>query len=285
MPEELAEMYRKLELDLLKRISKQLTTGKLNEVSLNDIRTLRSHGIDIKDIRDAISKQAKIGKRELDTLFADAVARNQRYYNGVADLASITLPDALVDAQTINAIVKQTQDELANITRTMGFTLDGGRTRLPVTKVYNWALDKATMAIQSGSTSYGKAIADATRELADAGITTVNYESGHVDHIDVAVRRAVMTGIVQLNSQYNIQSMDFLKADYVEVSAHSGARDKGEGFENHKDWQGKVYYWRQMAKGANTENAPDFESTCGYGDVQGILGANCRHSFSPFILM
>ena len=28
---------------------------------------------------------------------------------------------------------------------------------------------------------------------------------------------------------------------------------------------------------------PDFVATCGYGDVTGILGANCRHNFSPFI--
>lgn len=27
----------------------------------------------------------------------------------------------------------------------------------------------------------------------------------------------------------------------------------------------------------------DFEETCGYGDVTGILGSHCRHSFSPFV--
>lgn len=28
---------------------------------------------------------------------------------------------------------------------------------------------------------------------------------------------------------------------------------------------------------------PDFVETCGYGDVRGIGGANCRHSFHPFL--
>ncbi len=28
---------------------------------------------------------------------------------------------------------------------------------------------------------------------------------------------------------------------------------------------------------------PDFVKTCGYGHVQGIGGANCRHSFWPYI--
>jgi len=30
------------------------------------------------------------------------------------------------------------------------------------------------------------------------------------------------------------------------------------------------------------DNYKDFVLTCGYGLVDGILGANCRHSFSPF---
>ena len=28
---------------------------------------------------------------------------------------------------------------------------------------------------------------------------------------------------------------------------------------------------------------PDFEQSCGYGSATGIGGANCRHTFSPFI--
>ena len=31
------------------------------------------------------------------------------------------------------------------------------------------------------------------------------------------------------------------------------------------------------------EKYPDFEEKCGYGSVTGIGGANCRHSFWPFV--
>lgn len=31
------------------------------------------------------------------------------------------------------------------------------------------------------------------------------------------------------------------------------------------------------------EEHPDFEQTCGFGSVTGIGGANCRHSFYPYI--
>ena len=55
--------------------------------------------------------------------------------------------------------------------------------------------------IQSGEISYNQAIKSAVQQLA-GGLKVVNYESGHVDNIDVAVRRAVMTGVNQICDQY-----------------------------------------------------------------------------------
>ena len=68
-----------------------------------------------------------------------------------------------------------------------------------------------------------------------------------MDSVDVAVRRAVMTGVNQLNQKYREQSMDYLETDLVEVTAHLGARntDGPMGWENHAKWQGKVYQWRK----------------------------------------
>ena len=140
-------------------------------------------------------------------------------------------------------IEKQTRGELNNISRSMGFLVDRGRTMLPPARVYQWALDRAVTEIQSGAVSYNQAIANATRELADSGLMYVDYESGHRDHVDVAVRRATMTAISQINRQYTMQSMEYLDAEHVEVEAHMGARniDGVNGWENHERWQGRVY--------------------------------------------
>ena len=281
MPEEIAGLFRELELTLLKEIAERLViSGQLNEVTVQDIRALRSHGISVDEIKKQIKKTTGIGDKKLNELLADVVERNQKYYFDLADLVRISAPEAFVNMADIQAIIKQANEEYRNITQSMGFLVDAGRTKLPPAKAYQWALDNAAMQIQSGAISYNQAIANATRELADSGLKVVEYESGHVDQVDVAVRRAVMTGVNQLNSQYAIQSKDYLDTDYVEVSAHSGARDKDgpNGWENHKAWQGKVYHW-----GGAEPEYPDFEKTCGYGDVTGILGANCRHNFTPFI--
>lgn len=283
LPEELAELFRGLELSLLEKIAEQLKApGGINEVTIQNIRVLRSHGISLKEIQKAIRETTRISQAKLNSLINDVVQRNQVYFNELIDLAKITAPQTLVDAAVIGAITRQTVGELRNITRSMGFVVDSGRTIIAPAKSYQWALDNAVIQMQSGAVSYNQAIANATRQLANGGLRYVDYESGHTDCIDVAVRRAVMTGVGQINEQYNIQSLEYLETDLVEVSAHIGARNTGEGFENHESWQGKVYRWKKYPK-VSKGDYPDFEDTCGLGDVQGIHGANCRHWYSPFI--
>lgn len=289
LPEELAELFRELENTLLVEICSRLNvSGQLNEVTLQDIKALRAHGIDLKDIKKAIQKATGTGVDELNKVLDDTVQRNQQYYSEAIDLAGLTQPDTLVEAADIAAIIEQCHREYGNITRSMGFLVDSGRTMLEPAKAYQWALDSATMQVQSGAVSYEQAIKSAAQQLADSGLKTVDYESGHVDSVDVAVRRAVMTGVNQLNRKYTEQSMDYLETDLVEVSAHYGARnvDGPNGWENHERWQGKWYRWKVYARrypNASEKDYPDFERVCGYGDVTGILGANCRHSYNPVI--
>ena len=175
----------------------------------------------------------------------EVVERNQRYYREVIDLAGVTAPEMLVSAVDIATIMAQAQREVGNLTRSMGFLVDNGRTMLPYARAYQWAMDSAEMQIMSGAISYNQAIKSAVKQLADSGLRMVDYESGHRDHIDVAARRAVMTGVSQLCQKYAEQSMEYLNTNLVEVSAHIGARDVDGpmGWENHKKWQGKIFKW------------------------------------------
>ena len=274
LPEELAELFRALEITLLEEICSRLkASDQLNKVTVQDIRALRSHGIDLKEIEKAIRKTSGISESKLNELLDDVVERNQKYYTELIDLAHITQPETLVSVEDTWAIYEQTKQTLRNITRSMGFLVDAGRTMLPPAKAYQWALDAATLKVESGAISYGQAIKDAVRELASNGLRVVDYESGHRDHVDVAARRAVMTGVSQLCSKYTEQSAEYLETPYFEVSAHAGARDKPgpSPWSSHKDWQGKVYSIRAG------DIYPSIYEVCGLGAVDGLEGANCRH--------
>lgn len=285
LPEELAELYRALEDTLLDEICSRLKLAdQFNEVTVQDIRALRSHGIDLKDIEKAIRKTTGISEKKLKEFLDDVVARNQKYYTDLIDLAHITQPDALVSIEDTWAIYEQTKQTMRNLTRSMGFLVDAGRTMLPPARAYQWALDSAVMQIQSGAISYNQAIKSSVQKLA-GGLKVVNYESGHVDHIDVAVRRAVMTGVNQICDQYTNQSAEYLETRYFEVSAHSGARDKPgtSPWSSHKEWQGKVYYKSESGEPDPLGLYDDLVETTGYGYVDGLTGANCRHHKYPFI--
>ena len=280
LPEELAELYRALENTLLDEICSRLVIAdQLNEVTVQDIRALRSHGIDLKEIEKAIRKTSGISETKLNELLDDVVERNQKYYTEIIDLAHITQPETLVSVEDTWAIYEQTKQTLRNITRSMGFLVDAGRTMLPPAKAYQWALDAATLKVESGAISYGQAIKDAVRELASGGLRVVDYESGHRDHVDVAARRAVMTGVSQLCSKYTEQAAEYLETPYYEVSAHAGARDKPgpSPWSSHKDWQGKVYSIRAG------DIYPSIYEVCGLGAVDGLEGANCRHRRFPWV--
>lgn len=283
MPEGIAELYRGLELQLLDEICSRLNlAGELNEVTVDSIRALRSQGISLEEIEKAIRQSTNISEKELKALLDDVVARNQEYYTDMIDLAGLTRPQTLVSAKDVDAIIRQTGKDMLNITQSMGFLVDGGRTMLEPAKAYQWALNNAEMQIMSGAISYNQAVKSSIRQLADSGLRYVTYESGHRDHIDVAARRAIMTGINQLCSRYAEQSQDYLNTDLVEVSAHSGARNTGAGAANHASWQGKVYRWREK-KRTTRGSYPDFVNTTGYGSGEGILGWNCRHHFYPYV--
>ena len=272
LPEELAELYRTLEDTLLDEICSRLKLAdQLNEVTVQDIQALRSHGIDLKNIEEAISKTAGVSKQKLNSLLNDVVERNQKYYTEVIDLAHVTQPETLVDAATVDAIKRQTHDTFRNLTASTGFLV--GNTMLNPARAYQWALDNAEMQIQSGAINYNQAIKTAVKQLADSGLKVVDYESGHRDQIDVAARRAVMTGVNQICAKYTEQSAQYLETPYFEVSAHAGARDKPgpSQWSSHKDWQGKVYSIRAG------DIYPSIYEACGLGAVDGLEGANCRH--------
>ena len=126
------------------------------------------------------------------------------------------------------------------------------------------------MQVQTGAVSYNKAIADAIKKVARIS-TEVLYPTGHVDKLDVATRRAALTGVNQTAAEINLQYAKEAGCDYVDKTAHAGARP------SHAVWQGRVF----CISGNDKEYPPFYEST-GYGTGPGLCGWNCRHNFHAY---
>ena len=289
LPEPFAELIRGLEDRLLEEICSRLNVaGELNEVTVEAIRALRAVGIDLAEIERAIAETTQTAEEELDKMFDEVVERNQKFSDDLITKADATLPLVLVGKDEVDAIRRQTKEEFSNLTQSMGFLIrKGGKIAgvYPSNVVYQSILDAAEMDVLSGAISYRQVIEKAVRELADGGLKKVRYEADgkeHYDQADVAARRAVLTGVNQVNQRFTEQTLERLDTSLVEVSAHQGARDTGRGPENHKRWQGKVYQWVKPGVERNRKY-PDFEKVTGYGTGPGLGGWNCRHRYFPYV--
>ena len=178
--------------------------------------------------------------------------------------------------QVVDAARRQTKDSLRpleNITQTTGFNvpIGGRKVFTPLSEYLERSLDKAMLGITTGTRTYSQAIGEVIDEMTASGIRTVDYASGKSDRIEVAARRAVMTGVAQMTDKVNEKNMEELQTDYCEVDWHMGARNTGTGYLNHQSWQGKVY------------NSEEMRTVCGKGQMLGFGGINCYHIAFAFI--
>lgn len=288
LPEPLMEIYRQLEEDIFKYICGQFrATGDANEKSIELIRQLQRGGLPLDQIEKRIRKALNLSEAEFNRIFEGVIERNRAFYGDTLTRVGLTyspVREAALKAQE-TAIAAQTLGELQNITRSLGFAVPGlGGKVIPGTiqETYTRILDVAAVKVQSGATGYQGAIREAIDKLAVSGLQWVDYPTGWHNRIEVSARRAVMTGVGQLCNKYSDALREEIGTEFVEVSAHRGARDKGVGFVCHRDWQGKCYHIGG-AVDVDGVHYPDFVSTCGYGDIRGIGGANCRHKYTAFV--
>ena len=135
--------------------------------------------------------------------------------------------------------------------------------------------------MSSGAFDYNTAIKNCVDALAQ-NMQGVIYPTGHTDTLEVAVRRAVLTGVNQTAAKLQMARAEEMGCEFVEVSAHAGARTADtEGPANHAWWQGRVYHVGG-AVDYEGEHYGDFVACTGYGSGEGLCGWNCRHSFHPF---
>ena len=170
--------------------------------------------------------------------------------------------------QITNALIQQTDADLQNITQSLGFYLDygGGKPVLtPLAQVYQNYLDAACMDIVSGAFDYNSVLRRVVMRLTNSGLRRIEYASGWANRVDVAARRAVMTGITQLTGEISDMNAEKLGTEYFEIAWHAGARP------SHAVWQGKVWSKEELV------------TVCGLGTVTGLEGANCYHERYPFV--
>ncbi|MGN0706760.1 MAG: phage minor capsid protein [Faecalibacterium sp.] len=269
LPDALVALWQQVEEDILRDAARRI--GKLGEVTetaawqlwrFEQIQALRQDVI--RTLAKYTGKSNAEIRRLLEQAASDALAADDAIYRSVGK-GPTPVNDSPTLMNLLNAGYAQTAGEWENLTATTANT---------VTRQFEDALDRAWLQVSSGAFDYKTAVRKAVGGLAER-MDGVTYPSGHHDTLEVAVRRAVLTGVNQTAGKLQIARMDEMDCEFVETTAHAGARPE------HAVWQGKVFH-RGGAVTYRGKRYEDFETATGYGTGPGLCGWNCRHGFWPF---
>lgn len=253
--------------DIVRRIN---MTGKITSTADWQINRLKILGYSSEEIEASLKETLNATYPEMFELYDKVInweyVRNKDIYEQI-NAEYIPYEENEQLQQITEGIKRQARDELDNITQSLGFYLDygdGKRILTPLAQVYQGFLDAACMDIVSGAFDYNSVLRRVVTQLTNSGLRQIDYASGRANRIDVAARRAIMTGASQITGKITDYNAEKLGADYFEVAWHSGARP------THAVWQGKVWTREQLV------------NVCGLGSATGLLGINCYHEYYPF---
>jgi len=272
LPRRFVQLWQQVEDDILQDIARRMKSlGVLDPLTptaiwqawrLAETRAVRSSAV--ATLARYTGKSRTEIKRLLETAGAQTLAADDAVYTAAGlDPPPVNQSPALLNL--LNAGYRQTCGTWQNLTATTANTVTGA---------FEDRLSRAWGLISTGAMDYNTAIRRAVDDLADT-MPYITYPSGHTDALEVAARRAMLTGVNQTCAKLQLKRIEEMGCEFVEVTAHEGARP------THAVWQGRVYH-RGGAVVQDGERYEDFETATGYGTGPGLCGWNCRHNFYPF---
>lgn len=266
----IAARYISLEERILQDIARRIKkVGEITSTADWQINRLRILGYSSEDIEREIKKTLDASYPEMFELYDKVIdweyVRNKDIYEQI-NAEFIPYEENRQLQQITDAIIQQCLEDLENVTKSLGFYLDynGRKILTPLSQVYTNYLDNACFDVVTGAFDYGSVLRRVVTQLTNSGLRKIEYGSGYASRVEVAARRAVMTGVANLTGEIADYNAKKLGTEYFEVEWHAGARP------THAVWQGQVWTKEQLY------------SVCGLGTVTGLLGANCYHTYYPF---
>ena len=265
MPDAFVQLWQQVEDEILQDVARRI--GKMDKVTptanwqlwrYQQTEALRN---DVVKLLARYSGKSETAIRKLLLQAAtEAMEREDAIYYHY-DMEPTPFEESAALNNLLDAGARQTCGTWQNLTATTANTVTGAFER---------TLDAAWLRVSTGAFDYKTAVKQAVDSLAD-DMPMVTYPSGHKDSIEVAARRAVLTGVNQTCGKLQEARMDEMGCEFVETSAHGGARP------SHAEWQGRQFH-RGGAVTYKGKYYPDFYEATHYGSGDGIYGWNCSHT-------
>lgn len=265
-PDEMVQLWQKVEDDILRDVARRI--GKMDGMTPTaNWQLWRYEQVEAvrEDVVKLLAKYSGKSEREIRRILQEACtaaleADDEIYYH--YGKTPTPFAESLPLQNLLNAGYRQTSGTWSNLTATTANTVTGAFERV---------LDEAWLKVSSGAFDYKSAVKTAVDTLAD-DMPYITYPTGHTDTLEVAARRAILTGVNQTAGKLQDARMQEMNVEYVETTAHGGARP------THAEWQGKRFHLGGD-KVLDGKMYKDFVRETGYGTGAGLCGWNCRHQY------
>lgn len=290
LAEPMAHRLENFNITILEDIGKRIKEiGELKASDLEKIRKLKEYGADVNHIMAELERITELNKKDIEKMFV-TVARCDE--NAMSELAKITGKAIIPFAKNkklqafVAAMAKQTADTYINLSQNTGFMIYKGKNKVftSMSETYSEIIDRAVIAVTTGSEDYYTAMRKSMRDLADSGVRTVykplegragevvDYASGYSRRLDTAVRQNILWGAKQCYQGIMDEVGSSFGADGYEIDYHPNPRP------SHAEMGGRMYAIGRGKK-VNGIYYPSIST------VQHLLDDyNCLHTKTPVIL-
>lgn len=250
--------------DIARRVA---GAGQLTSTAAYQIYRAQQLGMSREEIEKELQKRLNVSKKELEELLTQSAEVGYRFDLDRFSAAAVPFEENESLQQIVNSAVKLAKDDFTSLTQTLGMVAPDGKA-YPLQKSFEKCMDHAFSQVITGATDYNTAIRNATKNLADMGIRTVDYESGVHTSLEAAVRRNVMGGMGLMQEKISEENHDKLGADGWEISAHAASAP------DHEPIQGRQYPDEKYKKLNNSLVRRIGTLNCGHAAFPIILGVN-----------
>lgn len=279
-------LYSDIELEIIEKIAEHF---KINDEFINSdywyFEKLKEMGGLNNETLKLLEKYTGKTRQELLKAMKDIGINSipTEQLNLATQKGALLNPESIINSTNIQNLIKYSYNEAENAFLELNKTI-AEETR----KVYQDIATEIYIKVNSGMYNYNEAILESLDKLGNKGISILTYQdkNGLKKNYDVVgtVRRDLLVATRGLAAKVNEEVIKESRNHIVRVTNHFGARtgDGGENYTNHAWWQEMQFFcWDYDGQATEEEKKlPDFMEHCNYGDVQGIVGINCKHLFT-----
>lgn len=263
--------------------------GTLSKTDVYRLQQLYKTGSNVRLINQQLAKVLNIQEKSVKKMIKNVAV--QTYYVDAKPFYDyrrrMQLPYADNDRlqKSVNAISKQTADTFKNLSnsKAVGFYIrdlkNPSRLKFQtIPETYQSIIDEAVQSVQTGVLDFDTAMRKSLKQLNDSGIRRVYWDSGYSRRLDSTVRMNILGGIRQINQAVQRQIADEIKADGIELSAHSFSAP------DHEPIQGHIFTLDNFDR---LQSEMPFEDTYGnkFISIRRPIGEwNCKHFTQAVII-